>query len=60
MKMAYRSPCPLSTNCIEKTIFPNDWCNLLDHEDEQNSRAKSEEKVVHLEERVEALRLLVL
>ena len=41
-------------------MFPNDWRNLLDHEDEHDPRANGEEKVVHLEEVVEALRLLIL
>ena len=41
-------------------MFPNDWRNLLDHEDEQNPRTKSEEEIVDLEEGVEALCLLIL
>lgn len=60
MKVAYRSPRSLSTNGIENAMLPNDWSDLLGHEDEQDSRAKGEEKVVHLEEGVEALRRAVL
>ena len=41
-------------------MFPNDWRNLLGHKDEQDPRAKGEKNIVHLEEGVEALRLLVL
>jgi len=60
MKMAYRSPRPLSTNSKENTVLPNDWHDFLDHEDEQDSRTKGEENVVHLEEGIEALRRAVL
>ena len=41
-------------------MFPKDRCNLLDHEDEQNPRTKSEEEIVDLEEGVEALRVFIL
>jgi hypothetical protein len=60
MNAAYRSPCPFPTKSIEDPILPNDWCNLLDHEDEQDTRTKAKKNVVDLEEGVEALRLLVL
>ena len=60
MKVAYRGPRSLPTNSIENAMFPNDWSDLLGHENEQDSRAKGEEKVVYLEEGVEALRRVVL
>ena len=41
-------------------MFPNDWRNLLGHEDEHDPGTKSEDNIVNLEEGVEALRLLIL
>jgi len=60
IKVAHRSPGLLPTNSIKNAVFPNDWRNLLDHENEQDSRTKGEENVVDLEEGVEALRPVVL
>ena len=41
-------------------MLPNNWNDLLGHENEQNSRGKGEEKVMYLEEAVGVLRRVVL
>lgn len=55
LKATHRGPSALSTNRVENPMLPDDGGNLFDHEDEQYARAKRQEDIMNLEERVELL-----
>lgn len=44
----YRCPSTIATDTIEDAIFPDYWCNLLDHDSEEKAATNGEEEVVHL------------
>lgn len=54
----FHSRCPrlLSTDGLENTPFPQNWQDLLRHENEQNETAAAENNVMYLEKSVEFLR----